>query len=100
MAAHHALPLNYATRILDLGCGPGILTSELIESYANSLPQDVKIVALDSAPQMIKQVSEIKRDSAGRWDNVEAIADDAHDLSSIPGDRYSHILAGLVLLVS
>jgi SAM-dependent methyltransferase len=65
----HAPP---ATRILDVGCGPGVLTC----AYALALP-DVEIVGIDVLPEAVAAASELaSRVGAG---NVSFVVGDAFD---------------------
>jgi 2-polyprenyl-3-methyl-5-hydroxy-6-metoxy-1,4-benzoquinol methylase len=56
---------NQALRILDFGCGTGLLTERLLESSPES-----KIVCIDAAEDMIMQVQQ--KMQAREWKNVEA----------------------------
>ena len=91
-----------ATHILDLGCGPGTLTAELIDGYSSSLPTSVKILGLDSSAAMLEQFSAAKdkkikaSDSVDLWNNVAVEVANAQELSSIPDNEFSHILAGII----
>ena len=102
-AADSAQPFSFATNILDLACGPGTLTSELIET-CGALPPGSKITALDASPLMIQQVSAKRSERTiaepqSRWSKVDVLVGDAQDLSPIPDNNYSHILAGLILFL-
>src|SRR3954453_17025224 len=47
------VPLQSASRVVDLGCGPGNSTELLIERYPNA-----EVVGLDSSPDMLQQARE------------------------------------------
>lgn len=53
-------------RILDIGCGPGMQTIELLTSTSGT------VVALDLLPEMIAQVK-VRADSAGVSDRLETL---------------------------
>ena len=104
-AGDKALRFSSATHILDLGCGPGTLTTELIAGHSASLPADVEITTLDSSVDMTAQVlafkaREIEKDGpTSLWNRVNTANGDAQNLSSISDNTYSHILAGLMLFL-
>ena len=54
-------------RILDLGCGPGMQTIELLRLYRGT------VVALDLLPQMIARVKEAA-EAAGSADRLQTVA--------------------------
>ena len=104
-AANDSAPFSSATQILDLGCGPGTLTSELLNLYVGSLPPEVRITAVDASSAMIEQVLHVKAEQSSMhgpqslWNKVDAQEDDAQNLSTIPDSACSHVLAGLLLFL-
>lgn len=97
-------PLSKATRILDLGCGPGSVTSQIIKDHGSSLNSSVTITASDISPEMISQVEaqrskQLQDDPESLWKRVTTVASDAQDLAVLKDDQYSHIAAGLVLFL-
>ena len=61
-------------RILDVGCGPGMQTVELLRMGAGT------VVALDFLPQMIDRVN-TKAESAGVSDRLETIVKDMKEMT-------------------
>lgn len=61
-------------RILDVGCGPGMQTVELLRSCAGS------VVALDFLPEMIDRTN-AKADSAGVSDRLETVVQDMKEMT-------------------
>lgn len=97
-------PLSEAKYILDLGCGPGQIISQIIKDYGSKLPRSVRIMAADVSPNMIRQVQlrralEVERDAHSMWGTVDDVVCDAQDLSAMSDDSFSHITAGLVLFL-
>lgn len=103
---NETLPFSKATGILDNGCGPGPITSHLIEVHGQELPADCKILASDFSEGMIKQVDASKQDaiSSGKnaevWKRVETKVLDAMDLKGVPDESKSHVLAGWVFFMT
>lgn len=64
-------------RILDVGCGPGMQTIELLKSCGGS------VVALDMLPEMIAR-AEIEADKAGVADRFEPVVQDMGDMHLPP----------------
>ena len=67
------LHLTESPRILDVGCGPGMQTIELLRIGAGT------VVALDFLPEMIDRVN-IKAESAGVSDRLETIVKDMKEM--------------------
>ncbi|RZW13191.1 MAG: class I SAM-dependent methyltransferase [Desulfobulbaceae bacterium] len=66
--------LPKSPRILDVGCGPGMQTVELLRSGAGT------VVALDFLPEMIERVS-AEAERAGVSDRLEAIVQDMKEMT-------------------
>jgi SAM-dependent methyltransferase len=74
-----------AERLLDVGCGPGVLTC----AYALALP-DAEVVGIDVAPEAVACAEELaKRLSAG---NVSFLVGDSAD-PSVGGGDYDQLVA-------
>ena len=66
--------LPKAPRILDVGCGPGMQTVELLRSCAGT------VVALDFRPEMIDRTNS-EADSAGVSDRLETVVQDMKEMT-------------------
>ena len=102
-AGHIAYPFTSALTILDLGCGPGQISNEVLKAHGSELPETARLVASDLSPGMIEQVRSRKDDEIGKgntaWDKIETLVCDAQDLSAFPENSVSHVLAGFVLFL-
>ena len=67
------LPLPESPRILDVGCGPGMQTVELLRIGTGT------VLALDFLPEMIDRVN-AKAESAGVSDRLETIVKDMREM--------------------
>ena len=45
-----AYPFISALTVLDIGCGPGQITNEVLRAHGSTLPETARLVATDSAP--------------------------------------------------
>ena len=101
-------PFSNATAILDNGCGPGPITSAIIDKYGAELPADCEFLAADFSEGMVKQVEGSKKEaleSAGEgnasvWSRVQTQVLDATDLQGVPDASKSHVLAGWVYFMT
>ena len=66
--------LPKSLRILDVGCGPGLQTVELLRSGAG------KVVALDFLPEMIERVN-AEAESVGVSDRLETVVQDMKEMT-------------------
>ena len=93
-------PISHASAIVDLGCGPGQVMTELLSSYSSDLPPSARVVAADLAPGMIEMVTKKKVEEVAQgnnaWNKVETAIWDATDLSDVPDGSFSHVLSGFV----
>lgn len=98
------LPFARATSILDNGCGPGPITSRLIELHGSEIPDTVPFLAADFSEGMLKQVEASKAEAlaAGNqtWSRVETKVVDATDMQGVADESKSHVLAGWVYFMT
>jgi ubiquinone/menaquinone biosynthesis C-methylase UbiE len=110
------LPFAKATAILDDGCGPGPITSRIIEVHGHELPAACSILASDFSEGMIKQVDASKAEAlssssssssssdggvkAEVWKRVETKVLDAMDLQGVADESKSHVMAGWVFFMT
>jgi ubiquinone/menaquinone biosynthesis C-methylase UbiE len=96
-------PFSSATTIIDIGCGPGQITSEVLKAHGTELPASSRLLATDLAPGMIEQVKKRKEEELANgdklWDKVETQLVDATDLSAFADGSVSHALSGFVLFM-
>ncbi|KAF2724466.1 S-adenosyl-L-methionine-dependent methyltransferase [Polychaeton citri CBS 116435] len=100
--ANNALPWSQATGILDNGCGPGPVLSQLISVHGEVIPKDASIMAADFSSGMIDAVKNEKIENAGNplWDRVETAVLDAMDMQGVADGSKSHITAGWVYFMT
>jgi malonyl-CoA O-methyltransferase len=77
---------NAPARVLELGCGTGLLTAGLLATY-----RGVRILAIDAAPAMIEQA----RRRAGRTRRVEWRVQDAMEL--VTRQRFDFVVSSSAL---
>ena len=96
-----AYPFASALTILDVGCGPGQVTNEVLKAHGSSLPASARVVASDLAPGIIEQVERRKKEevAAGNllWSRVEPVVCNAMDLSALPDKSVSHAFDGFMV---
>ncbi|PGH09229.1 hypothetical protein AJ80_07706 [Polytolypa hystricis UAMH7299] len=101
-AANTYLPLSQATGVIDIGCGGGAITTQILDTHAATLPKDARIIASDIADGMLNLVRQRRAkgisDGATAWERLEIAKLDATDLSSIESGTFSHILSSFVYL--
>lgn len=102
-ASNAAYPFSSALTILDIGCGPGQITNEVLKSHGSELPSSARLVANDLSPGMIEQVDKRKAEEIEKgnsdWSKVETMTCNATDLSAFPDKSVSHAMAGFVLFM-
>ncbi|PQE16176.1 methyltransferase family protein [Rutstroemia sp. NJR-2017a BVV2] len=92
-------PFSTATAILDVGCGPGVTLSRLIEKYGEQVPLDARLIALDFSAGMIEQVQKMQKEKQVQnpiWSRVEGKVGDAQVLDGIDDASISHITGTMV----
>lgn len=82
-AAHHPP----ATRLLDIGCGPGVLTC----AYALALP-DAEVVGVDAVPEAVACAEELAG-RVGAGNVAFRVADYAAPAPAVPGDHFDQLVA-------
>jgi ubiquinone/menaquinone biosynthesis C-methylase UbiE len=96
-------PFASALTMLDLGCGLGQVTSQLLAAHGTELPTSSRLVASDFAPAMIEQVEIRKAEEFAKgdalWNRVETLICDVQDLSAFPDGSVSHAFAGFLMLM-
>ena len=102
-AGNVAYPFTSALTIVDLGCGPGQVTNEVLKAHGSELPDTARLVASDLSPGMIEQVQNRKKNEIEKgntlWEKVETLECDAQDLSVFSDNSVSHALANFVLFL-
>ncbi|KAI4728344.1 S-adenosyl-L-methionine-dependent methyltransferase [Aureobasidium sp. EXF-10728] len=100
--------LSSATSILDIGCGPGSVTSQLISSHHADLPTTAQLLATDFSIGMVGVVSQaraskLKELSPGTekdtWARVTPLVMDAMTLAPLLDNSISHIVANFVFFM-
>ncbi|KAH0347396.1 S-adenosyl-L-methionine-dependent methyltransferase, partial [Aureobasidium melanogenum] len=82
-----------ATTILDVGCGPGSATSQLISTHHNILPSNTQLLATDLAVEWLASYN-------NTWTRVVPLVMDAQNLRPLLDDSISHIIANFVLFMT
>jgi SAM-dependent methyltransferase len=103
-------PFSSATRILDVGCGPGNGISAIISTFHGVLPSHTQLLATDFSSGMVEIVTrtrvakleELKEDTTERqaWEKVQPLVLDAMDLSPLLDASVSHIIANFVFFMT
>ncbi|KAM0705548.1 hypothetical protein Q7P35_006907 [Cladosporium inversicolor] len=109
-------PFAKATSILDDGCGPGPITSRIIDAHGHELPETCSILAADFSEGMVAQVEASKKEAlsslsssvegegeggkAEVWKRVETQVLDAMDLKGVLDGSKSHVMAGWVFFMT
>ncbi|KIM94020.1 hypothetical protein OIDMADRAFT_60860 [Oidiodendron maius Zn] len=94
-------PFKDAVGILDNGCGPGTIMSQLIKEYGTSISPSCSLTCSDYAPAMIEQVRKVQneaviQDPATIWGRVQGKVLDSLELKGIDDGSQSHVAAGLL----
>ncbi|MGH9035836.1 MAG: methyltransferase domain-containing protein, partial [Acidimicrobiia bacterium] len=76
-----------ATRLLDVGCGPGVLTC----AYALALP-DAEVVGMDVVPEAVACAEELAR-RVGAGNASFVVADFTATGSDLPGSEFDQLVA-------
>ncbi|RSL82819.1 hypothetical protein CEP51_004921 [Fusarium floridanum] len=90
-------PLNSQSRVLDLACGSGEVTSLVIEdAISRSLNPPPTVLGLDIAAGMVK-LCQAKAD-ANSWNTVFSRVQDAQDLSGISDNQFDLVFMNFGLM--
>jgi SAM-dependent methyltransferase len=103
-------PFSAATRILDVGCGPGNGISAIISSFHGVLPSHAQLLATDFSSGMVEIVTrtraskleELQEDTTEKqaWEKVQPLVLNAMDLSPLLDASISHIIANFVFFMT
>jgi SAM-dependent methyltransferase len=96
-------PFSSALTVVDIGCGPGQITGEILKGHGSELSSSSRLIASDLSPGMLEQVQQRKAKEVEKgdalWKKVETLEQDATDLSAFPDGSVSHALSGFVLFM-
>lgn len=98
------LPFSTASTILDIGCGPGTLTTLLFKKYGEQIPQTTKLIATDFSAGMVeaaktrkqKEMQSEDEHAANCWARLELDVMDAQNLKKVATNSVSHVMGNLV----
>ncbi|THY33648.1 S-adenosyl-L-methionine-dependent methyltransferase [Aureobasidium pullulans] len=102
-------PLSTASAILDVGCGPGAATAQIIDTHSANIDTATQFIAGDFSTGMVRLVSQLRRTklaelSLGQerdiWTRVTPLVLDATDMRPVLDDSVSHIIANLVFFMT
>ncbi|KAI0443020.1 S-adenosyl-L-methionine-dependent methyltransferase [Xylaria telfairii] len=104
--AEHAdklLPFCKATVIVDMGCGPGQVTSAVLEAHHANIPTSTKVIGADNNTEMLAQYNnrrkmEIEKGNTW-WERAATLEVDVHKCDTLEDDSVSHMLAGFVVFL-
>jgi ubiquinone/menaquinone biosynthesis C-methylase UbiE len=88
-------PIMPSSVVHDNACGPGIMTSIILEQAAGAGQPPPKIIATDFAEGMINTLKQ--GIEANGWNTVNAKVMDAGDLSAIPSESITHSITNFGL---
>ncbi|CAD0107464.1 unnamed protein product [Aureobasidium uvarum] len=100
--------LSSATSILDIGCGPGSATSQIISSHHATLPTTTQLLATDFSSGMVGAVSQARASKLNElslgtekeaWARVTPLVMDAMNLAPLLDNSTSHIIANFVFFM-
>ncbi|KAH0023356.1 S-adenosyl-L-methionine-dependent methyltransferase, partial [Aureobasidium melanogenum] len=106
---HTLSPFDTATTILDIGCGPGSATSQLISTHHNILASNTQLLATDFSRGMVSIVQQVRDfelenlqegTEKSTWTRVVPLVMDAQDLRPLLDDSVSHIIANFVIFMT
>lgn len=87
-----------STGIFDNGTGTGSIISHILETYGTDIPKTSRILAGDFSEPMLDVVRQKKAENLVQqgdiWERLEIHKIDAHDLSSIENNSFSHVAGG------
>lgn len=91
-------PLNESTGIFDNGTGTGSIISHILETYGADIPKATQLLAGDFSEPMLDVLRQKKQDNLDQqgdiWERLEIRNIDAHDLSGITDNSFSHVTGG------
>ncbi|KAI9699230.1 MAG: hypothetical protein M1820_007202 [Bogoriella megaspora] len=96
-------PFSKATAIIDMGCGPGQITNEVLAKCNGQVPSTARVIAADNSESMLEQIRarrirEIEQGTPS-WERVEVLQTDIHNCLPIEDGSVSHVLAGFVFFL-
>lgn len=96
-------PFCKATTIVDMGCGPGQITNEVVTRYGGTIPPSARVIAADNNENFLHQIRARKRGEIENgnvsWKRTEALQCDIHDCQPFSDGSVSHMLAGFVIFL-
>ncbi|THX02878.1 S-adenosyl-L-methionine-dependent methyltransferase [Aureobasidium pullulans] len=102
-------PLSTASAILDVGCGPGAATAQIIDTHSANIDTATQLLAGDFSIGMVRLVSQLRKTklaelSVGHerdlWTRVTPLVLDATDMRPVLDQSVSHIIANLVFFMT
>ncbi|CAD0094990.1 unnamed protein product [Aureobasidium mustum] len=106
---HTSSPFDSATTILDIGCGPGSATAQLISTHHTAIPASTQLLATDFSSGMVNVTSQVRASKLealqegtekSTWARVVPLVLDATDLRPLLTESISHIIANFVLFMT
>lgn len=102
-SANELLPFSRATYILDNGCGPGPVMSQLLSEYGAQIDQSCKLQATDFSPAMMNQVQACKdhqmEPGNAIWQRLQLSVQDAQAMEGISDNSVSHVVSGFLYML-
>ncbi|THW72071.1 S-adenosyl-L-methionine-dependent methyltransferase [Aureobasidium pullulans] len=102
-------PLSTASAILDVGCGPGAATAQIVDTHSANIDTATQFIAGDFSTGMVRLVSQLRKTklaelSVGHerdlWTRVTPLVLDATDMRPVLDESVSHIIANLVFFMT
>ncbi|CAD0030081.1 unnamed protein product [Aureobasidium pullulans] len=102
-------PLSTASAILDVGCGPGAATAQIVDTHSANIDAVTQFIAGDFSTGMVRLVSQLRKTklaelSVGHerdiWTRVTPLVLDATDMRPVLDESVSHIIAYLVFFMT
>lgn len=91
-------PFAISTGIFDNGTGTGSIVSYILETYGSDIPGTTPVLAGDFSEPMLDVLRQKKEHGLAQqgdiWKRLEIRSIDAHDLSAIPDNAFSHVTGG------
>lgn len=92
-------PFSSAHSIVDVGCGPGTVITELINTYGTSIPATTPLTASDYSEGMVAQVRQTQTQHSRtnpHWARLQTHVWNLSDLAEVANNSFSHIAASFV----